>query len=563
LEELRPHILSDKNARGGTSLRNAAFYLKGQGQRPFGGEVMRKMLLTTVAVIPLVVAGAWTATGQDTNRQQGVSQSQGSGVGAGQEKRGQTQGRSEQGASKSGQGASKNLSSGAQDRTEGRAQSGAGNENRTVGEGQSKQGEANKAGNRGKNDISQGQNKGREGAQKQTQGQSERTSGESKNQPQNLGEQNKGKQNPKGQQGAKGQQGTTGQNQQEQRSTTGQNQRQEPNANVQNQRNQPNATQNRTEQNRDQSRTTADENREQTGERGNVSLTEEQRTKIQQSVLSGRDVPRVDRVDFSLNVGVDVPTRIRVRAVPRELVEIHPEWRGYDYFVVRDDIVIVDHSHKVVAMVPVGSRSSSVETRGTSTTAIVESPEEIREIQQVLLEKGFFHGRVDGRMGPETMSAIREFQQREGIEVTGRIDERTMTSLGISGHTQGQGREGANAPGQQQGGNQPSANPGGNRQNGPTTGQGGNQPQGNQPSANPNRGNQGTSGQGNQPSANPSGQRNPGGTSGQGGNQPSANPGGQNGQGGANQPSASPGGSSGTGSNPGQNPNQRNEPGQR
>jgi peptidoglycan hydrolase-like protein with peptidoglycan-binding domain len=507
---------------------------------------MRRILLTTVAVIPLVAAGAWTATGQDTNRQPGVSQSQG--AGAGQEKRGQTLGRSEQGTSNSEQGASKNLSSGAQHRTQGRAQSGGANENRTVGEGQSKQGEANKQGN--KSEVSEGQNKGRQGAANanQTRGENsknEQTSGQSKNQPQNLGGQTKGKQNPKGQQGV------TGQNQPRQQGTTGQNQRQEPNANVQNQRNQPNAT--------EQNRTTTGQNREQSGqggERGNVTLTDQQRTKIQQTVLSGRDVPREDRVDFALNVGTEVPTRVRVRVVPSELVEIHPEWRGYDYFVVRDDIVIIDHSHKIVATLPVGSRSSSVETRGSSTTASFESPEQIREIQQVLIQKGFYHGRADGRMGPETVEAIRTFQRREGIEVTGRIDERTMTSLGVSGSAQGRGNEqggpNANAPGQQ-GGNQPSANPA-NRQNGPTTGQGGNQPQGKQPSANPKQGNQGTSGQGEnqpqgkQPSANPSTkQSNPGGTSGQGGNQPSANPGSQ------------PGTSGQTPNQPGQNQRKDNQ----
>jgi hypothetical protein len=287
-------------------------------------------------------------------------------------------------------------------------------------------------------------------------------------------------------------------------------------------------------------------------------------------VLSGRDVPREDRVDFALNVGIEVPTRVRVREIPSELIEIHPEWRGYDYFVVRDDIVVVDHSHKIVTTLPVGARSSSVETRGGSTTASFDSPDQIREIQQVLIEKGFYHGRADGRMGPETMEAIRTFQGKEGIEVTGRIDERTMTSLGISGNAQGRGNEqggpNANAPGQQ-GGNQPSANPA-NRQNGPTTGQGGNQPQGNQPSANPKQGNQGTSGQGanqpqgNQPAANPK-QGNQG-TSGQGGNQPQgnqpsanpstrqSNPGGTSGQGG-NEPSANPGNQSGS---TGQTPNQ-------
>jgi len=34
-----------------------------------------------------------------------------------------------------------------------------------------------------------------------------------------------------------------------------------------------------------------------------------------------------------------------VMEVPDNLVAIYPEWRGDEYFVVRDEIVIVDHIH--------------------------------------------------------------------------------------------------------------------------------------------------------------------------------------------------------------------------
>jgi hypothetical protein len=48
-----------------------------------------------------------------------------------------------------------------------------------------------------------------------------------------------------------------------------------------------------------------------------------------------------------------VPTRVRVVAVPPPLIEIHPQWRGYMYFVVGDQIIIVDRRHRIVAIINV------------------------------------------------------------------------------------------------------------------------------------------------------------------------------------------------------------------
>ena len=172
-----------------------------------------------------------------------------------------------------------------------------------------------------------------------------------------------------------------------------------------------------------------------TGAKGSVTLSDEQRTRIQQSVLAGRGVPRVNRVDFAMDVGTVVPAHVRVVAVPTVLIDIHPEWQGDEYFVVRDEIVIVDRGRRIVAMVPIGSASSAIGTRGLA------GGSDIREVQQVLLEKGFYHGPVDGVMGYATREALIAFQRQQEIAVTGRIDTRTMTSLGIAGRTQGQAVE--------------------------------------------------------------------------------------------------------------------------
>jgi len=69
--------------------------------------------------------------------------------------------------------------------------------------------------------------------------------------------------------------------------------------------------------------------------------------------LSGGNVPRASNVNFSLRAGTTVPTSVRVVAVPTTLIEIYPEWRGHMYFVVGDQIIIVDRNHRIIAILDV------------------------------------------------------------------------------------------------------------------------------------------------------------------------------------------------------------------
>jgi len=88
---------------------------------------------------------------------------------------------------------------------------------------------------------------------------------------------------------------------------------------------------------------------------GGVTLSAEQRTTIRTTVLQSSNAPRVTNVNFSLNVGTVVPrTGVTLVAVPSTLVEIHPAWRGYLYFIVGERIIIVEpNSHKIVAVLVV------------------------------------------------------------------------------------------------------------------------------------------------------------------------------------------------------------------
>jgi Protein of unknown function (DUF1236) len=60
-----------------------------------------------------------------------------------------------------------------------------------------------------------------------------------------------------------------------------------------------------------------------------------------------------------LSVGTAVPRDVRFQPLPAEVVEILPQYRGYNFFVVRDDIVIVEPStYKIVDVLPRTGRST-------------------------------------------------------------------------------------------------------------------------------------------------------------------------------------------------------------
>lgn len=86
---------------------------------------------------------------------------------------------------------------------------------------------------------------------------------------------------------------------------------------------------------------------------GAAKLSSEQRTKIT-TVIKSQKVERVEpsKLNISINVGTRVPSSVRFHRLPTEVVTIYPEWRGYDYIMVGDQIVILDpRTHEIVFII--------------------------------------------------------------------------------------------------------------------------------------------------------------------------------------------------------------------
>jgi len=67
------------------------------------------------------------------------------------------------------------------------------------------------------------------------------------------------------------------------------------------------------------------------------------------------------------------------------------------------------------------------------------SPDQIKQVQWALDQKGFHVGRADGVLGRETRQALSEFQHQQKLQRTGSLDDQTLQALGVdlNGSTSG------------------------------------------------------------------------------------------------------------------------------
>ena len=104
-----------------------------------------------------------------------------------------------------------------------------------------------------------------------------------------------------------------------------------------------------------------------TDESGRVAVNEAQ----ERQIASALRKQRIDTVNVKVSVGSVAPANVRQAAVSSELVDVLPQFRGYNYFATREEIVIVAPStRKVVAMIPVkltATASRPSEERTTQT----------------------------------------------------------------------------------------------------------------------------------------------------------------------------------------------------
>jgi peptidoglycan hydrolase-like protein with peptidoglycan-binding domain len=94
----------------------------------------------------------------------------------------------------------------------------------------------------------------------------------------------------------------------------------------------------------------------------------------------------------------------------------------------------------VLALVGIGSAPAALAHRRHSSANAAQ----VRQVQQKLNDLGYHAGSVDGVLGPQTDSALRQFQHARYLDATGHIDSKTLAALERepTGHpTSGVGRQ--------------------------------------------------------------------------------------------------------------------------
>ena len=82
---------------------------------------------------------------------------------------------------------------------------------------------------------------------------------------------------------------------------------------------------------------------------GSAKLSTEQRSKITTIIKQQKVEPA--QLNVSVSVGTRVPDSVRFYPLPVEVFVIYPEWRGYDYILVGDEILVIDpRTHEIVAI---------------------------------------------------------------------------------------------------------------------------------------------------------------------------------------------------------------------
>jgi len=64
-----------------------------------------------------------------------------------------------------------------------------------------------------------------------------------------------------------------------------------------------------------------------------------------------------------------------------------------------------------------------------------QADQTIRSLQETLKAQGFYYGTVTGDKSAETTTAIRRYQIRNGLQVTGEINEETLRSVNSSSNS--------------------------------------------------------------------------------------------------------------------------------
>jgi len=96
------------------------------------------------------------------------------------------------------------------------------------------------------------------------------------------------------------------------------------------------------------------------GSAGRVQTSEQQKSNIGQTLSKEKSLNRVTNINVSINIGTRIPRSVRLVALPATVIAIVPAYRSYHYFVMGDQLCIVDPaSYEIVEIIVVSDQTAS------------------------------------------------------------------------------------------------------------------------------------------------------------------------------------------------------------
>src|ERR1043165_138530 len=122
-----------------------------------------------------------------------------------------------------------------------------------------------------------------------------------------------------------------------------------------------------------------DQNRSSTST--SVNASDPQRTQISERLTRDRAAFKNQNINISVSVGERLPSRVRIRPLPTDIVRIEPRYRGYDYTIVQDEVYIVEpRTKKVVDIIrEPGSMQSQTMFRSERINLTAEQRETLKQ----------------------------------------------------------------------------------------------------------------------------------------------------------------------------------------
>jgi len=121
------------------------------------------------------------------------------------------------------------------------------------------------------------------------------------------------------------------------------------------------------------------------------AVTQEKQTKFN-AVIEKQRIQPVTNANFSVSVGTSIPRSVQLHQVPRDIVTVYPEYRGKEFVVVHDEIVIVEPgTRKIVTVIPRSGRAttgtSTSRTSTSSSSRLQLAPEKRRLIRETVIKE--------------------------------------------------------------------------------------------------------------------------------------------------------------------------------